>query len=85
MCCVWVFARHSYDVGDRVVVMDRCMEVRSIYLTHTNFEEVGKLGRKCLVQISHTKMSPEPLVNLTRSEDPMEEFTAGRRSSEEYV
>ncbi|KPI35349.1 uncharacterized protein AB675_9951 [Cyphellophora attinorum] len=85
MCCVWVFARHSYDVGDRVIVMDRCMEVRSIYLTHTNFEEVDKMGKKCLVQISHTKMSGEPLVNLTRSEDPMEEFTAGRRSSEEYV
>lgn len=71
--CVWVFARHSYDVGDRIQVMDKVLVVRQIFLTHTNFEE-HKGDKKQLVQISHAKLTGEALVNITRSEDPMEDY-----------
>jgi hypothetical protein len=47
--------------------MDRTLEVRRIFLTHTNFEEHGDTTRA--VQISHASLSGEVLVNLTRSED----------------
>ena len=71
--CVWVFAKHSYDVGDTVEVMSRTLEVRQIFLTHTNFEEAAdsKIERTeaKIVQISHTSLSGEVLVNWTLSHD----------------
>jgi hypothetical protein len=79
--CVWVFARHSYDVGDKVVVLERTLVVRAIYLTHTIFEEyLEEKQKKQIVQISHMKMTGEPLVNLTRSEDPMDDYLSGSAS-----
>lgn len=70
--CVWVFAKHSYDVGDLIEVLDRRLEVRQIFLTHTNFVEFdsGKndsTGK--VVQISHASMGDQVLVNWTRSHD----------------
>jgi small-conductance mechanosensitive channel len=76
--CVWVFAKHTYDVGDLVEVMGKRLEVRQIYLTHTNFHEAvtgqtpidGPVNRK-VVQISHSSLSGEIIINWTRSADAL--------------
>ena len=68
--CVFVFAKHAYDVGDFVLVKDRKLVVKRIFLTHTNFEQVENPEErgKC-VQISHGPLSAEVIVNWTRSKD----------------
>jgi small-conductance mechanosensitive channel len=76
--CAWVFAKHTYDVGDLIEVMNRKLEVQQIFLTHTNFKEAvvgatpidGPVSRK-VVQISHGAMSGEVIVNWTRSADAL--------------
>jgi len=40
--CVFVFAKHAYDVGDYCLIKDKKLVVKRIYLTHTNFEEVNR-------------------------------------------
>ena len=75
--CVFVFAKHAYDVGDFVNIKDRKLVVRRIFLTHTNFEEVqGPDERGRVVQMSHSVLSGEVIVNWTRSNDVLVESGA---------
>lgn len=68
--CVFVFAKHAYDVGDFVNIKDRKLVVKRIYLTHTNFEEVaGAYERGRVLQMSHSALSAKAIVNWTRSND----------------
>jgi small-conductance mechanosensitive channel len=75
--CVFVFAKHAYDVGDYCLIKDKKLVVKRIYLTHTNFEEVnGPDERGRVVQISHSALTAELIVNWTRSNDVQEEAAA---------
>ena len=69
--CVFVFAKHAYDVGDLVEAKGKKLLVSDIHLTHTNFEEVqtDKDVTGMVVQISHAALSSEVMVNWTRSND----------------
>ena len=68
--CVFVFAKHAYDVGDFVETKGKKMVVRQIYLTHTNFEEVNNPDeRGKALQIAHSSLTAEVIVNWTRSLD----------------
>lgn len=71
--CVYVFAKHGYDVGDLVEAKSKKLLVRDIHLTHTNFEEIREGddadATGMLVQISHTALATEVIVNWTRSND----------------
>ena len=73
-----MFAKHAYDVGDFVDIKDKKMVVKKIFLTHTNFEEVqGPDDRGRVVQMSHTALSSEAIVNWTRSGDVLIEREFG--------
>ena len=72
--CVFVFAKHAYDVGDLVALKGLKLVVTSVHLTHTNFEETTSPDvRGKVVQISHSALVAEPIVNWTRSEDELQE------------
>jgi small-conductance mechanosensitive channel len=70
---VYVFAKHAYDVGDLVEAKSKKLLVREVHLTHTNFEEIRDAADAdasgMLVQISHTALAGEVIVNWTRSKD----------------
>lgn len=69
-----MFGKHAYDVGDYIEVKGKKLIVGKIFLTHTNFEEVSDpTERGTTVQISHTSLMPEPIINWTRTiEDVVE-------------
>jgi small-conductance mechanosensitive channel len=71
--CVFVFAKHAYDVGDLVEAKSKKLIVKDIHLTHTNFQEVregeGADATGMVVQISHTSLATEVITNWTRSND----------------
>ena len=69
--CVFVFAKHAYDVGDLIEAKGKKLLVRDIHLTHTNFEEVKEDAdvTGMVVQISHATLAAEVMVNWTRSND----------------
>jgi small-conductance mechanosensitive channel len=72
--CVYVFAKHAYDVGDFVAVKGLKLVVTEVHLTHTNFEEVNSPDeRGKVVQISHAALSSETITNWTRSADVLQE------------
>ena len=73
--CVFVFAKHPYDIGDHVCAKNLKLVVKQVYLTHTNFEEVGDRGpegRGRVVQMSHASLSSEVITNWTRSVEAIE-------------
>jgi small-conductance mechanosensitive channel len=71
--CVFVFAKHAYDVGDLVEAKSKKLLVRDIHLTHTNFQEIREGDAAdatgMVVQISHATLAGEVIVNWTRSND----------------
>lgn len=71
--CVFVFAKHAYDVGDLVEAKTKKLVVKDIRLTHTNFQEIreGESAEATgmVVQISHSSLAAEVITNWTRSND----------------
>ncbi|KAK5203826.1 hypothetical protein LTR20_009472 [Exophiala xenobiotica] len=70
--CVFVFAKHAYDVGDLIEAKTKKLVVRDVHLTHTDFEEQGSEGADAIgmvVQISHKVLAAEVIINWTRSND----------------
>lgn len=70
--CVFVFAKHAYDVGDLIEAKSKKLVVRDVHLTHTDFEETGSEGADAIgmvVQISHKVLAAEVIMNWTRSND----------------
>ncbi|KAK5099002.1 hypothetical protein LTR70_000876 [Exophiala xenobiotica] len=56
--CVFVFGKHPYDVGDYIEAKGKKLIVNKIFLTHTNFEEVGDPDEPGIVaQISHASLA----------------------------
>ena len=68
--CVFVFAKHAYDVGDFVQAKGLKLIVTDVHLTHTNFEQVeNPEDRGKVVQVSHAALTGESIINWTRSND----------------
>lgn len=66
--CVFVFGKHPYDVGDYIEAKGKKLIVNKIFLTHTNFEEVGDPDERGIVaQISHASLASEVIINWTRT------------------
>lgn len=68
--CVFVFAKHPFDVGDIIEAKSKRLVVQEIYLTHTNFEETPEDGQKGkYLTLSHKVMADELIINWTRTEE----------------
>jgi small-conductance mechanosensitive channel len=71
--CVFVFAKHAYDVGDLVEAKTKKLIVQDIHLTHTNFVEIREGDSAdatgMVVQIAHAALASEAITNWTRSND----------------
>jgi hypothetical protein len=63
---VFVFAKHPYDVGDRVWIGDRELLVDEICLTYSRFKCVNT-GR--LTQYAHAKVNESWIDNSSRSSE----------------
>lgn len=47
--CVFVFAKHPYDIGDYIEAKGKKLIVIKIFLTYTNFEEVTSSNERGVV------------------------------------
>lgn len=76
--CVFVFGRHPYDVGDYIEAKTKKLVVKKIFLTHTNFVEVGGPSERdgVVVQSSHASLFAEPIINWTRTHEEIIEKKA---------
>lgn len=61
-----MFAKHPYDVGDKVIIDNINLEVLEIFLMHTVFRKNDGNGVK--VQIPHTKAQEYWIDNVSRTE-----------------
>jgi len=68
--CIFVFIKHPYDVGDRVLISDTQMTVEHISLLYTQFK---RIDNNRIVQISNIKVNDLMIENVTRSNSMREQ------------
>lgn len=69
--CIFVFAKHPYDVGDMVIINDVRMIVEHISLLYSTFKRVDN-GRT--IQIPNIKNNDNWVDNITRSKQLKEQI-----------
>ena len=70
-CCIFLFVKHPYDVGDRVDVDGKELVVSHISLMYTVFRRVDS---EKFVQISHSVLTTLWVENVTRSQAMKEQI-----------
>lgn len=70
--CIFLFVKHPYDVGDRVVINDIELIVEHISLLYTVFHRVGSHR---VLQISNIKNNDNVIDNVSRSKAMKEQIT----------
>jgi small-conductance mechanosensitive channel len=69
--CIFLFVKHPFDVGDRVLIADHEMIVEHISLLYTTFRRVDN---NRVVQISNIKNNDNTIENISRSDAMREEI-----------
>ena len=62
--CIFAFPEQPYDVGDHVMIDDKELIVKSVFLMYSVFHKVTD---EVSVQLSHTSISSKWIANLSRS------------------
>ncbi|QDS69570.1 hypothetical protein FKW77_008139 [Venturia effusa] len=69
--CIFVFVKHPYDVGDRVLISDMHMVVEHISLLYTKFK---RLDNNRSVQLANIKNNENWIENISRSKAMKEQI-----------
>jgi hypothetical protein len=70
--CIFLFIKHPYDVGDRVLIDDTHLIVEHISLLYTSFKRVDN---NRVVQLSNIKNNESWIENVTRSKAMKEQVS----------
>lgn len=71
-CCIFLFVKHPYDVGDRVTINDSELIVERISLMYSVFKRVDS---NSIVQIPHNVANTLWIENVSRSKAMKERLT----------